>query len=99
MCGRAGGGLFAMLVRVGDRATALVPRLAALVDELAASGRATVAFDGPDTAGKTWLADQVAAQLSVPVCRASIDDFHAPAAVRRRRGELSAEGYYRDSFN
>lgn len=89
----------AILVSVGDRAAALARRLAGVVDELADSGRATVAFDGPDAAGKTWLADRVAAEVSVPVCRASVDGFHAPAAVRRRRGELSAEGYYRDSFD
>lgn len=28
-----------------------------------------------------------------------IDGFHAPTASRLRRGELSAEGYYRDSFD
>lgn len=34
-----------------------------------------------------------------PVIRASIDRFHNPADVRRRRGRLSPEGYYRDSFD
>lgn len=28
-----------------------------------------------------------------------MDSFHNPAATRKRRGDLSAEGYYLDSFN
>jgi len=28
-----------------------------------------------------------------------VDDFHQPREVRYRRGELSAEGYYRDAFD
>lgn len=60
-----------------------------------------VAVDGPDAAGKTRLADDLAAVLRPgrDVIRLSVDDFHRPAAVRRRRGPLSAEGYYRDSFD
>lgn len=60
-----------------------------------------VAIDGPDCAGKSTLADAVAAELRShrPVVRLSIDDFHHPAATRRRRGELSPDGYYHDSFN
>ncbi|MHB8342036.1 MAG: nucleoside/nucleotide kinase family protein [Mycobacteriales bacterium] len=77
----------------------LSPRLAALIEEAGARGRATVAFDGPDAAGKTTLADEVANLLTVPTYRASIDGFHAPAAIRMRRGPLSAEGYYHDSFD
>lgn len=84
---------------VTDPAAALARELARIVDELAHAGRAMVAFDGPDAAGKTWLADRVAAAASVRTCRASTDGFHAPRAVRQRRGRLSAEGYYRDSFD
>jgi uridine kinase len=84
---------------VGDQSATLAHRLAVVVDELTDSGPVTVAFDGPDAAGKTWLADLVAAEMSAPVCRASVDGFHAPAEARARRGHLSAEGYYRDSFD
>jgi uridine kinase len=77
----------------------LVRRLASLIDVLGATGRSVVAFDGPDASGKTTLADRVAALTSVAVCRASVDGFHAPAAARQRRGDLSPEGYYRDSFD
>jgi uridine kinase len=61
--------------------------------------RTVVGIDGPDAAGKTTLADAVAASLTVPTVRASVDDFHNPSRVRRRLGELSPEGYYRDAFD
>lgn len=61
-----------------------------------------VAIDGVDAAGKTSLADALAAPLQAlgrPVIRASVDGFHLPRQVRYRRGPLSAEGYYLDSFD
>jgi uridine kinase len=61
-----------------------------------------VAIDGVDAAGKTTLADELAPVMEAlgrPVVRASIDGFHNSAAVRRKRGSLSPEGYYHDSFN
>jgi uridine kinase len=61
--------------------------------------RTIVAIDGPDAAGKTTLADAVAAAVTVPAVRASVDDFHNPIRVRRRLGDLSPEGYYRDAFD
>lgn len=61
--------------------------------------RLAVAFDGPDAAGKTTLADRVARRLGQPVIRAGADGFHLPRQVRYRRGEKSADGYYRDSFD
>lgn len=61
-----------------------------------------VAIDGVDAAGKTTFADELAlalSDLSRPVIRASIDGFHNRAAIRYRRGALSPEGYFHDSFN
>jgi uridine kinase len=65
-------------------------------------GRAIVAVDGLDGAGKTRFADALAAQLGIgnrAVFRASIDDFHWPRARRYARGRDSAEGFYLDSYD
>lgn len=61
-----------------------------------------VAIDGPDAAGKTILADELAPLLERsgrPVVRASVDGFHRPRAERYARGPESAEGYFLDSFD
>jgi uridine kinase len=61
-----------------------------------------VAVDGPDAAGKTTLADELADMIvrrGRPVVRAGIDGFHQPRTVRRRRGPLSGEGYFFDAFD
>lgn len=77
----------------------LVPRLAALVDDLHREhGRVVVGIDGPDTAGKTTLADRLGAALPGS-SRLSIDDFMRPRAERHGHGELDPEGYYRLSFD
>jgi uridine kinase len=58
--------------------------------------------DGVDAAGKTTLADELAAllmQRGRPVIRASIDGFHRPRAERYRQGANSPQGYYADSFD
>ncbi len=61
-----------------------------------------VAVDGPDCAGKTTLADELAVAVRArgrPVIRASIDGFHRPRAERYRQGADSPVGYYEDSFD
>jgi uridine kinase len=79
--------------------------LAGLADEILhnyGKGRAIVAVDGLDGAGKTRFADALAATLGVghrAVFRASIDDFHWPRVRRYARGRDSAEGFYRDSYD
>ena len=65
-------------------------------------GRAIIAVDGLDGAGKTRFADALAEELgrgSRAVFRASMDDFHRPRTERYARGRDSAEGFYRDSYN
>ena len=81
--------------------SALIDRLANLIDTRRSPHPVRVAIDGPDAAGKTTLADELAARLDShrSVIRASIDGFHLPADVRRRRGPLSPEGCYHDSFD
>jgi uridine kinase len=61
--------------------------------------RMLIGVDGPDAAGKTTFAEALASRLPGEVVRASIDGFHRPRKDRYRRGPLSAEGYYRDSFD
>ena len=60
-----------------------------------------VAIDGPDGAGKTTLADELAELLAGkrPAIRAGIDGFHNPRELRYRRGPDSPEGYFLDSFD
>ncbi|WP_104530755.1 nucleoside/nucleotide kinase family protein [Wenjunlia vitaminophila] len=84
-----------------------VPRAAlvgALVELLVARSPERVlrvAVDGPDAAGKTTLADELARNLSGrrEAIRVGIDGFHRPRSVRLRRGSLSPEGFYHDSFD
>lgn len=67
-----------------------------------AHGRTAIAVDGPDGAGKTTFADDLATAVERTgrtVFRASIDDFHRPRELRYRAGRHSAEGYYRDAFD
>lgn len=67
-----------------------------------AHGRTALAVDGPDGAGKTTFADDLAAAFrrqGFEAFRASIDDFHQPRERRYRDGRHSATGYYRDAFD
>ncbi|WP_433222826.1 cytidylate kinase family protein [Dactylosporangium sp. CS-047395] len=80
----------------------VVARLAAAVGSIDAGHPTRVAIDGPPAAGKTTLADELAAVLRAQgreVIRASIDDFLFPRARRYRRGEFSAEGCYFDTHD
>jgi uridine kinase len=59
---------------------------------------ARVGVDGVDAAGKTTLADALAARLP-DAERLSADDFHRPPEERYRQGRESPVGYYEDSFD
>lgn len=89
----------------GGARAALLAELAARLVRLATREPARplrVGIDGVDAAGKTVLADELGGAIAVlgrPVVRASADGFHHPRAVRLRRGDLSPEGYYHDSFD
>jgi uridine kinase len=76
--------------------------LSTLADEILARAARRVAVDGVDGAGKTHLADELAAVLAgrgAEVVRASVDGFHHPRERRHRRGRGSPEGYFRDSYD
>ncbi|MFF5216737.1 cytidylate kinase family protein [Micromonospora sp. NPDC000442] len=79
--------------------------LACLAEELGSvtvTHPTRVAIDGAPAAGKTTLADELAAILRTQgrdVVRATIDDFLFPRARRYPRGEYSAEGCYFDTHD
>jgi uridine kinase len=88
--------------RAGHERQALLQDLASKIVSVPRPHPVRVAIDGVDAAGKTTLAEELAPvvkTLGRPVIRASIDGFHHPREIRRRRGELSPEGYFHDSFN
>jgi uridine kinase len=61
-----------------------------------------VALEGIDAAGKSTLCRELTDELRAEgqsVISLSIDSFHNKREIRIRRGELSAEGYYLDSFD
>jgi uridine kinase len=80
----------------------VLEQLAQLIAAVRLEHPVRVGVDGPDAVGKTTLADRLVAPLEASgrsVVRASVDGFHRPRAERYRRGELSPEGYYLDSFD
>lgn len=63
-----------------------------------------VAIDGRCAAGKTLLANELAARISaqrpgLQVLRPSVDGFHHLRERRYAKGEFSAQGYYDDSYD
>jgi uridine kinase len=74
--------------------------LAARLVGLRPEGRAVVALDGVDGAGKTVLGHELATLVAPhrEVHRVSVDGFHRPAEVRYARGR-TAETFYRDQYD
>jgi uridine kinase len=63
---------------------------------------ARIAVDGITAAGKTTLANELAAVVTErgrPAHRLSMDGYHHRRAHRHRRGRDSADGYYEDAYN
>ncbi len=80
----------------------LIGLLADAVGSVTVPHPTRVAVDGPPAAGKTTLADELAAVLRARgryVIRATVDDFLFPRGQRYRRGEFSAEGCYVDTHD
>jgi uridine kinase len=78
----------------------LVRRLATTVTGLSRlHDRVLVGIDGPDGASKTTLAGRLSDALRLPTQQACVDGFARRRAQRYRRGELSPDGYYLDSFD
>jgi uridine kinase len=90
------------MVPSGGRRAELLDRLGAHIASIRVEHVVRVAVGGADSAGKTTMADELVplvGRRGRPVVRISGDGFHRPRAERHRRGELSAEGYYRDAFD
>ncbi|MGN6610812.1 MAG: uridine kinase [Angustibacter sp.] len=87
----------------------MTPERAAVLEQLADAvpaadhGRTVrVGVDGVDGAGKTVLADELAAVLEArgrAVVRVRLDDFHHVREMRYRRGRDSPEGFFHDSYD
>lgn len=80
----------------------LLDRLAGAIGSANLPHPLRVAVDGPPAAGKTMLADELAAVLRAQgreVIRASVDNFMFPRVVRYRHSRISPESCYRDSFD
>ncbi|WP_433892080.1 cytidylate kinase family protein [Streptomyces sp. CA-111067] len=80
----------------------LIGRLTEAINSVTTAHPPRVAVDGPPAAGKTTLADELAAVLRAQgrnVIRASVDDFLFPRARRYRRGRFSAEACYFDAHD
>lgn len=75
----------------------ILERLVQLLERLQLPAR--VAIDGPDAAGKTTLAGELASRLGGSAARIGADEFLRPPEERYRRGRESPEGYYEDAVD
>jgi uridine kinase len=74
---------------VPDQRQQLLHRVVNAIAHVPATNVVRVAIDGVDGAGKTHLADELAAllqELGRTTIRASVDGFHNPQAVRYQKG-------------
>jgi len=82
--------------------TALIHYLADHIVNIQLPHPVRIAVDGVDASGKTYFADEISTAFRDKrrqIIRASVDGFHHPKAIRRRRGSLSPEGFYNDSYD
>jgi uridine kinase len=86
-----------------DARNAVIDALADLVTSLRLDQPTRVAIEGRSAAGKTTLADELAAAVETrgrEVLRASIDDFHRPGHKHRsQRGAWTPRSYYDEGYD
>ena len=90
------------MARMSPERRALIEQLVGEILSHYPRGRLTVAVDGPEAAGKTTFADDLAREFERTghaAARASVDGFHRPAEFRYRQGRFSPEGCYEDSYD
>ncbi|MER7246170.1 uridine kinase [Kribbella sp. NPDC000426] len=80
---------------------AVLTQLVEVIDGISRDRPVRVAVDGPDTAGKTTLADELAVALSGvrPAIRVSVDDYIRPVEERPQSPGVPAAGYFDDNFD
>jgi len=82
---------------------ALLERLADAITTLRTTEPTLVAIDGRSAAGKTTLADELAAHLRAqgrPVLRSSLDDFHPPGhKYRSSERRYTPATYYAEGYS
>jgi uridine kinase len=93
----------AMPAKPDTARSALIETLAEAVTALQLAHPTRVAVEGRSAAGKTTLADELAAASGArgrEVLRASIDDFHRPGhKFRSQRGEWTPRSYYDEGYD
>jgi uridine kinase len=72
--------------------------LTELAEEIRRRDARRIGIDGVDGAGKTWLADELAARID-GATRIRADEFLNPPAVRYRLGRDSPGGFFLDSYD
>jgi len=80
----------------------LIEEIADIINQINLPHPVRVAIDGGGAAGKTTFANELVKpleKLGRNVIRATIDGFHNPPEIRRRKGKYSPEGYLTDSYN
>ncbi len=80
----------------------LIQEISEIIAEIPSTKPLRVAVDGVDASSKTTFAAKLANALELigrQVILVSVDGFHHPKAIRRRKDPLSPEGFYRDSYN
>lgn len=80
----------------------LVGEIAAIINQIKLPHPVRVAIDGAGNAGKTTFAnelEELLKNLGRSVIRSTIDGFHNPPEVRRKKGKYSPVGYLNDSYN
>jgi len=79
-----------------------IARLAQLVCSCDLDHPTRVAVDGITACGKSTLARELTIAVGAfgrPTIHLSMDGYHHPREYRRRKGQLSAEGYYDDAYD
>ncbi|MGH2562028.1 MAG: hypothetical protein ACRDJH_23460, partial [Thermomicrobiales bacterium] len=103
MLGRADVGMRRMPEMPGGQRSEVVTTLADAVTSLQPGHPTRVAVEGRSAAGKTTLADELAAAVRARGCdviRASIDDFHRPGhKFRSQRGGWTPRSYYDEGYD